>query len=260
MLRPVFLFKLLVVLVLLPVSVAIHANVVRVAAASSLQFALNEVVEAYVKDTGRTAPQIVYGSSGNLYRQILQGAPFELFFSARSELTRQLTEKYKAEQNSGIDGSDLLGTGRLVLLSASPFTVDAGLSDFIQKKIIDRKVKFAIANPAHAPYGRAAKEVLQSLQLWQAVQPGLINGEQVSQATRFVVSGASPFGLVSLSLALSPTIANTTHYQLIDRDLHQPIEHTMLRLNAASTAAKDFYQFVLNSERSDEILRRYGFR
>lgn len=249
------LMRSIIVAVLLSVSLVSNADVLRIAASSSLQFALNEVAESYNEQTGRPVPQIVYGSSGNLYRQILQGAPFELFFSARSELTAQLFD-----QGMSLDSGELFGTGKLVLLSSQPFNNDFNLTELISVEVVDGGQKLAIANPSHAPYGRAAKQALQSLQLWQDVKPRLINGEQVSQATRFVVSGASMFGLVSLSLASSPVIADSTHYLLIDSILYAPVEHTVVRLNASTQAAEHFYQFVLNNETADKIFSRYGFR
>ncbi len=254
------LLRLVSVLVLLLVSFGASADVPRIAASSSLQFALNEVVKSYSEQADRAAPQIVYGSSGNLYRQIVQGAPFELFFSARSELTGQLFE-----QGVSKDAGELFGTGKLVLLSAKPFKVNGSLAEFslaefFRAEVLSGGQKLAIANPAHAPYGRAAQQVLQSLQLWQQVQPHLVNGEQVSQATRFVTSGASSFGLVSLSLALSPAIVDKSHYQLIDSTLHAPVEHTMVRLNTSTDAAEHFYQFVLSNEMAGSIFKRYGLR
>lgn len=236
-------------------SLGVKAEAVRIAAASSLQFALNDVIESYVSQTARTAPQVVYGSSGNLYRQILQGAPFELFYSARGELTQQLFD-----EGASVDAGDLFGTGRLVLSSANSVEVKESLADFIRSRVLAKNKKLAIANPAHAPYGRAAKETLQSLQVWDEVQENLVNGEQVSQAARFVVSGASSYGLVSLSLALSSPIADVTYFQLIDDTLHEPIYHRVVRLKAAGADAEHFYQFVLNSKEAHEILSRYGLK
>lgn len=252
------LVRLLAVICVLLVSSGLRAESFRIAASSSLQFALNDVIESYVVQSTRSAPQIVYGSSGNLYRQIVQGAPFQLFFSARGELTTQLFE-----QGVSKDAGDSFGSGRLVLLLNESIDLDdeiaIDLDEFIRLNIVDKNLKLAIANPAHAPYGRAAREVLQSLGVWQEVQSSLINGEQVSQATRFVASGAASFGMVSLSLALAPAIEDTTQYVLIDMALHNPVEHKMVRLTA-SAAAEHFYQYVLYDERALEIFRRYGLR
>ena len=247
--------RILIVLGLLMTPFALRADTFRIAASSSLQFALNEVIASYVEQSGKQAPQIVYGSSGNLYRQIVQGAPFELFFSARGELPRLLFER-----GISIDAGDLFGSGRLALISAKPINVDLGLAETIRSQVVAGNQKLAIANPAHAPYGRAAKEVLQSLGVWQEVQQNLVNAEQVSQATRFVASGAASFGLVSLSLALSPPIAEITHYELVDEGLHDSVSHKMVRLNAASADAVHFYRYVEGDGKAIEIFSRYGLR
>lgn len=164
------------------------------------------------------------------------------------------------EKGVGRDAGDLFGTGRLVLMSGKPINSDVDLAALIRSEVVDGKQKLAIANPAHAPYGRAAKEVLQSLGVWQEVQQHLINGEQVSQATRFVASGAASFGMVSLSLALSPAIADLTHYELVDERLHDSVSHKMVRLNTSSASAEHFYQYVISNENVNEIFKRYGLR
>ncbi len=241
---------------MLILSFGLRAEPLRIAASSSLQFVLNDIVESYVTQTGKPVPQLVYGSSGNLYRQIVQGAPFQLFFSARGELTTLLFEQGVSE-----DAGDLFGYGRLVLLTDKLFVDDISgdLAEFIRREVVDKNLKLAIANPVHAPYGQAAQELLQSLGVWQDVQHNLINGEQVSQATRFVASGAASFGLVSLSLALAPAIANSTRYVLIDSALHKPVEHKMVLLGE-SAEAKNFRKYVLHDENALELFERYGLR
>ncbi len=247
--------QFVVVVSLLIISPMSFADGFRIAAASSLQFALREVVAAYKEHTQNAAPKVVYGSSGNLFRQIQQGAPFELFFSARSDLVLELNEKGFAK-NQG----DQFGLGRLVLLRAGKSLRPQSLEQTIKSEVISDNRKLAIANPVHAPYGRAAKQVLTSLELWHASEPYLVYGEQVSQATQFVVSGAAPYGLVSLSLALSDKVANKTDYLLLESSLHDPIELQMVQLGDSGDSAKDFYQFVLTSESVDEIFKRYGLR
>jgi len=225
-----------------------------VAAASSLQFALQEIAEAYQKQSGRPPPRMVYGSSGNLYRQISQGAPFDLFFSARGELIDQLYHN-GISQNQG----DAFGIGRLGLLSSEKMPAGKP-AVVIQSGVLAANARLAIANPAHAPYGRAAEEALTNIGLWGELQANIINGEQVSQAAQYVVNGAVPFGLVSLSLALSPMLAAKTEYVLVDESLHEPIEIRMLTLDPENEAAHEFYNFVLQDKSVTEILKRYGLR
>ena len=232
-----------------------HSERVTVAAASSLQFVLRELALEYERITNASAPKLVFGSSGNLYRQIVQGAPFDIFFSARSELVTQLSEA-----DLSADKGARFGTGRLVLLYGVDAPVVNDLSDVIKSGVLRNKTKIAIANPAHAPYGRAAQEVLQSLQLWESVSRSVINGEQVSQAAQFVVNGAVPYGLVSLTLALAPSVKTSTSYYLVEDNLHEPIELQMVRTNEDNEAALHFYNFVFKNPAADEIFKRYGLR
>ena len=124
-----------------------HSQSVTVGAASSLQFVLRDLVHEYERITGEPAPKLVFGSSGNLYRQIVQGAPFDLFFSARSELIAQLN----AASLSADEGARF-GTGRLVLLHGSDVSSVKDLTDVVNLHVLQKKSKLAIANPAHAPY------------------------------------------------------------------------------------------------------------
>ena len=189
---------------MLACSAVSYASDFRIAAASSLQFALREVVDEYTSQTGKK-PALIFGSSGNLYRQIQQGAPFDIFFSARSELVQSLFD-----EGTSSDAGDLFGTGRLVLLSGNQSDKTDSLEQRVESIVASEQNKLAIANPVHAPYGRAAQQALESLELWQQIKPQLVYGEQVSQATRFVVSGSVSYGLTSLSLALSPTVSADT--------------------------------------------------
>lgn len=232
-----------------------HSKGVTVAAASSLQFVLRELALEYERVTNVPAPKLVFGSSGNLYRQIVQGAPFDIFFSARSELVTQLS---RAELSA--DEGVRFGTGRLVLLYGSDAPVVKDLSATIKSAVLQNRSKISIANPAHAPYGRAAQQALQSLQLWDSVRQSVINGEQVSQATQFVVNGAVPYGLVSLTLALAPSVKSSTEYYLVDDSLHEPIELQMVRLSEKNEEAREFYNFVLQSPATKKIFKRYGLR
>lgn len=246
--------KAAILLLLLFISTLIRASEVRIAAASSLQFALDEVIADYTDANGRSSLTVVYGSSGNLFRQIMQGAPFDLFLSARGGLTSRLLEAKKSA-----DAGAVFGAGRLVLLSASPLDNEKSLADILKTEVLNNN-KLAIANPAHAPYGRAAKQALESLQLWSAVQSNIVNGEQVSQATRFVVTGAAPYGLVSLSLAVSPAISSNTDYLLVDESLHEPIELRLVKLDTETDGVQHLYSYLLSSRTVDEIFKRYGLR
>ena len=230
------------------------AEVPIIAAASSIKFALQEIATAFHQDTGKTV-HISYSSSGNLTRQILQGGPFELFLSANSKYVERLYREGKTN-----DHGLVYALGRLVLLTnkSSSFLLDdqlMGVKQALQKQQLQH---FAIANPEHAPYGVAAREILQQQGLWELIKPHLVLGENVAQAAQFASSGAAQAGLISYSLALAPALQNTTRSILIPATLHQPLKQTMVLLNNAGETAKLFYNY-LQQEKSSQILSRYGY-
>lgn len=247
--------RLVLILLMLKFSpLLIAADKPVIAAASSVKFALQDIAQAFQQNTGKTV-RISYSSSGNLTRQILQGGPFELFLSANAKYVEQLYQQQKT-----LDQGYVYALGRLALLttSHSPLLLDKdlhGLKQALQKGQLKR---FAIANPEHAPYGVAAREVLQQLDLWELTQPKLVLGENVAQATQFASSGAAQVGLISYSLALTPTLQNRTRSLLIPATLHQPLQQTMVLLNNAGDTAKLFFNY-LQQDKARTILSRYGY-
>jgi len=244
----------LVIITLIFNTVAQSANTPLIAAAASLKFPLQEIALAFRQDTGQQV-RISYASSGNLTRQIRQGAPFELFLSANYKYIEQLYQ-----QNKTIDQGVIYALGRLVLLSNKQSQIKSGtelteLKDILTKGMIKR---FAIANPKHAPYGFAAREALQQQGLWQLIQPYLVFGENVSQAAQFVSSGAAELGLVSYSLTVAPALQKTTHATLINADQHPPLQQAMVLLNGASESTKRFYRFMQQAK-ARKILTRFGY-
>lgn len=225
-----------------------------IAAAANVKFALQDIAAAFRQDTGQTV-HISYSSSGNLTRQIQQGAPFELFLSANSQYVKDLQHKHLAQ-----DQSVVYALGRLVLLASknSSLILDEQLNDLNLAIQDGRLQRFAIANPKHAPFGAAAREVLQHQGLWSLIQPYLVVGENVAQAMQFAASGATQGGLVSYSLALTPALKNKTRLVLIPQNLHQPLEQTMVLLNHAGDTAKQFYHY-LQQDTARKILSSYGY-
>jgi len=225
-----------------------------VAAASDLQFALDGIAAAYKKETGQPV-RISYGSSGNFMRQILQDAPFELFMSADEAFVFQL-----ADQKRTLDRGALYATGRIVLFAprSSPLRPDGQMTDLRAALADGRITRFAIANPDHAPYGRAAREALQSAGLWEAVQPHLVLGENVSQAAQFAVSGSTQGGVFAYSLALAPTIANAGSYVLLPENMHQPLRQRMVLTHKAGAQARAFYSY-LQQPAARAVFKQYGF-
>ena len=225
-----------------------------VAAASDLQFALVELARGFKQATGQEV-ELVFGSSGNFRRQIEEGAPFQLFFSADEAYVLQLADLGLSEGEG-----DLYALGRLAyyLPRGSALALDASLQDLRAALSDGRLRRLAIANPEHAPYGRRAQEALVSLGLWEALQPFLVFGENVSQAAQFATSGAAEAGIIAYALALAPEVAARGEHVLIDDALHQPLRQRFVLLQGAGAVARAFRDHVL-SPAGRALLERYGF-
>jgi molybdate transport system substrate-binding protein len=225
-----------------------------IAAASDLKFALEEVAKAYEQTSGQKL-RLVFGASGNLTRQISQGAPFDLFLSADEQYVFDLHK-----QGLTVDEGVLYAIGHVVLFvpKGSSIKVDAKLEDL--KRAIDdgRLKKLSIANPEHAPYGRAARAVLQSAGLWDKVQDKLVLGENVSQAAQYAASGATQAGLFALSLAVTPNYRQAGSYVVLPEAWHPPLRQRMVLLKRAGEGARGF-QTYLQQPAARGILKTYGF-
>ncbi len=225
-----------------------------IAAASSLRFAMPELEQAFIA-TGGTNLRVSFGSSGNLSRQIMQGAPHELFLSADTAYVTALIDKGLTKDRGAI-----YAYGRLALITAknSGLEVKPDFAGIRTALASGRLKRFAIANPEHAPYGRAAKEVLEKIGLWKKIRPFLILGENISQTAQFAISSSAQGGLVSYSLALAPVVAAKTKQVQIPMSWHQPLKHHMVLLKGAAKETVAFYQFM-RSPKAQEILSRNGF-
>jgi len=230
------------------------ADVPTVAAASDLKFALEEITSAFATATGKPV-KLAFGSSGNFARQIRQGAPFEMFLSADEAFVEHLARNGFAG-NSG----DLYAIGRIVFFvpTGSPLEPDPALANLRAAIQGGRLRKFAIANPEHAPYGRAAREALESAGLWTMIGRQLVLGENVSQAAQFATAGGADGGIFAYSLALSPSVARLGRYVLIPESMHEPLRQRMVLLKGAGPTAAEFYAFV-KGPAARRILERYGF-
>ena len=230
------------------------AETANVAAASNMQFALEEIAARFQKDTGHT-PRLVFGSSGNLYRQISQGAPFQLFLSADEAYVEQLAAAGKT-----LDEGVLYGLGRIALMAPKGSTLAAaGELEGLQAALAAGRIeKFAIANPEHAPYGRAAEQALRHAGLWDVLQGKLVLGENIAQAAQFATSGNAQGGIVAYSLALSPGVAERGEFALIPSGWHQPLRQRMVLLKGANAGAQAFYHY-LRQPAAQAIMAKYGF-
>jgi molybdate transport system substrate-binding protein len=246
---------LCVLLVAVPAGIlAAEPDVPAVAAASDLKFALEEAAARFRDATNRET-RLVFGSSGNLYRQIEQGAPFQLFMSADESFVLKLAGSGKA-----IDRGALYATGRIVLFArtGSPLKPDAGLAGLKEALAAGAIRRFAIANPEHAPYGRAAEQALKKLALWDGLRSRLVLGENVSQAAQFAASGSAEGGVVAYSLALSPELGKLGRFALIPENLHDPLRQRMVLTKGAGETARAFYRY-LQEPAGRSILKRHGF-
>lgn len=225
-----------------------------VAAASDLQAALPQVAEAFQRKTGRSV-RLVFGSSGSFTQQIQNGAPYEVFLSADEGYVRTLQAAGRTE-----GGGELYGVGRIGIFTprGSPVRADAGLRDLRAALRDGRLRKLAIANPAHAPYGRAAREALQRAGLWTAAEPRLVLGENVSQATQFATSGAAQAGIIPLSLATTPQVKAAGAFVLLPAEWHAPLRQRAVVLKGAGPTARAFHDFLQGAE-ARAIFARYGF-
>lgn len=242
-------------LLLAELAIANAAGAPPIAAAADLKFALTEVAEIFEKESGH-AVKLSFGSSGNFAHQLEHGAPFELFLSADENLVFRL-----ADQGLTRDRGVLYAIGRLVLFvpHGSPLQADAALSD-LKAALADGRVKrFAIANPEHAPYGRAARAVLQHAGLWSAIESRLVLGENAAQAVQFAVSGSSQGGLLPLSLASAPAIAKSGSFTLISSEWHtsEPLRQRLVLMKSAGDTARAFYDY-LQKPAARAIFVRHG--
>jgi len=225
-----------------------------VAAASDLKFALDEIVAQFQRETG-VRVRVSYGSSGNFARQIEQGAPFELFLSADEAFVLRLQQRGLTD-----DAGRLYALGRLVIFTpqGSPLRADPQLESLKRRLAGGELGRFAIANPEHAPYGRAAEQVLRRLGLWDDLQPHLVVGENVAQAAQFASDGNTDGGLIAHSLALAPELQRRGGYAMIPAELHEPLRQRMVLLKDATPAARRLYEY-LGSPAARAVLERFGF-
>lgn len=244
---------------------AIAGAPVRVAAASDLKFALTLIANQFQKETGHGVA-LSFGSSGNFAQQIAQGLPVDLFMSADEAYVFRLTQAGMTRVLDSSPGAPAMAydqgsryaTGRIALLLAKSSTIalDARLSGL--QSGWHQVTKFALANPEHAPYGRAAKQALLKLGLWEMVRPKLVLGENIAQATQFVTSGAAQAGITALSLALAPQVASSSQHLRLPDSLHEPLHQRMVLLKSANAGAVAFYAY-LQSPAARAVLTQYGF-
>jgi molybdate transport system substrate-binding protein len=235
------------------VSSIARAGELTVAAASDLNYAFKEVIAGYEQQTGHHV-KLTLGSSGNFYAQIQNGAPFDLYFSADIGYPRKLEEAGLVVPGSLYP----YAVGRIVLWTGNGSHLDLSKGLEILRDPTIKKV--AIANPKHAPYGRAAVAAMEYFKVYDQVKDRLILGENISQAAQFIESGACDAGIIALSLALAPAMKAAGQYWEIPATAHAPLEQgaVILKQSKNPEAAKQFLEYIKGPQ-GQEIMKRFGF-
>ncbi|HWQ39733.1 MAG TPA: molybdate ABC transporter substrate-binding protein [Burkholderiales bacterium] len=226
---------------------------VTVAAAADLVYCMEEL-NAHFKRQDRDVEVVVStGSSGTFFKQIANGAPFDVYLSADMSYPLRLVAEGLA------DGSSLTpyAIGRIVLWTPRE---DLDLQRGLELLRDDAVVRIAIANPEHAPYGKAAKAAMERAGVWKDVSEKVVYGQNIAQAMQFVVTGNADLGMVALSLAAAPAQRGKGHYALIPEQMHPRLEQgAVLTLAGSRNPAARRYLEFLRSPTAREIFERYGF-
>ena len=244
----------LVLLALAPARAAAQSAAPTVAAAADLKFALDEVAARFGRETGHTI-RLVFGSSGHLTTQILQGAPFHMFMSADEDFVFRLADAGKTQDRGRAYAVGRIG---IIVPPGSPLKPDGELKDLAAALMDGRLRKFAIAHPDHAPYGMRAREALQHVGLWEAIRPRLVYGENIAQTAQFATSGSTQGGIIAQSLALAPAIASSGRFALIPQAWHRPLRQRMVLLKDAPPEIRAFHDYISTAD-AQNIMRRHGF-
>jgi molybdate transport system substrate-binding protein len=244
----------LVCLAILLCSTRARGEEIAVAAAADSKFAMGELAANFEKQTG-TKVNVTYGSSGNFFSQIQNGAPFDLFFSADVEYARKLETGGQAEPGTLYS----YAVGRIVIWMPQGAKVDLNAQGM--NALLDAAIqKIAIANPVHAPYGRAAVAAMKKAGIYEKAEPKLVYGENISQAAQFVQSGNAQAGIIALSLAISPAMKDSGKMWLIPAELHPPIEQAVVvtKSSQKKEVAKAFLEYI-KSAAGKAVMDKYGF-
>lgn len=231
------------------------AREIAVAAAADLRFALDEIVREFGKKHPQVRVSITYGSSGNLYSQIANQAPFDMFLSADSIYPQRLSQAGLTLQDSEF----VYAVGRIVLWvpSRSPIEVEKLHMNALKLPSV---AHVAIANPQHAPYGRAAEAAMSAAGIYDAVKAKLVLGENISQTLQFVQSGSAEIGIVALSLAVAPTVRQQGRFWELPPETYPTMQQGGVILKHArdADAARQFRSFMM-APSGRSILKSYGF-
>jgi len=243
-------FGLLGALLATMVQVA-NAGEVNAAVAANFTAPVQQIAELFQKETGHTV-KFSFGSSGKFYSQIQNGAPFDVFLAADEKNPKLLEQEGLAVKDSRF----VYALGKLVLWSAKPGFVDdkgavLGKGDYN---------KLAFADPKLAPYGLAAQETLQKMNLWDKVQGKLVTGESITQTYQFAATGNAELAFIALSQITKDGKVTEGSWWIVPGDMYNPIKQSAVQLSAAKdpAAAKAFLAFM-KSEKALAVIRSFGY-
>jgi molybdate transport system substrate-binding protein len=253
--KPIRIKSFIVASLVLMAPVVADATELAVAAAADLKFALDELVTEFHTNQPAIQVKVTYGSSGNFYAQLQNRAPFDLYFSADIEYPRKLAAAGLALDTNAF----LYAVGRIVVWVPTNSVVDVKALG-MQSLLAPAVKKIAVANPAHAPYGRAAVAAMKSLKVYDQAATNLVYGENIAQTAQFVQSSAADIGIIALSLAIAPQMRDAGRYWEIPLDAYPKMEQGGIILNYTkdAAAARAFRDFVLGKH-GRSMLKRYGF-
>jgi molybdate transport system substrate-binding protein len=233
---------------------SVEAGEITIAAASDLNFAFKEIVAEFEKKTGNTV-KLSLGSSGNFYAQLSNGAPFDLFFSADIGYPKKLDEAGLAEPGTLY----MYAIGRIVVWVPKGSPIDVGSLGI--KAVQHPSVKkIAIANPKHAPYGRAAVAAMEHYKVYDAVKEKLVLGENISQTAQFVQTGGADIGIIALSLSVAPAMKETGTFWEVPSETYPRLEQGAVIMKAAKDikTSQSFLAYIKSPE-GTAVFKRFGF-
>lgn len=244
--------RILIVLCICLIAISnLSAQTITIAAAADLRFVMDEMTSEFKKSNPNIKIDVIYGSSGNLYQQIVNQAPFDIFFSADISYPKKLESL-----NLAGNKPKLYAIGHLVMWSAK-LDISKGIEILKSNDVKN----IAIANPKVAPYGKRAIECLKYYKIDNQVKDKIVQGENVSQAAQFVLTGNAEIGLIALSLALSPEMKTIGKYFSIDEKSYSKLEQAYIIIKKSETnkAVLKFTQFV-ETEQARKLFGKYGFK
>lgn len=239
-------------LIFASLSMSVAASSATVVVAANMKPAMEEIYQQYKSATGQEF-RIIYGASGNLTRQIQQGAPFNLFVSADENFPLALSK-----EGFTVDEGKVYAIGRLAIIANKRKGIKLSLKEDDLRKIITSANKIALAKPDLAPYGKAGVEFLTKMVLIHLAKDKFAYGENISSATNFVVVGAAQIGFTAYSLAISKEVARDADHLLIPENLHEPIRQRMVLIKNPPQSVVDFYNY-LQGPQAKAIIKAHGY-